>query len=942
MDKLTFLEIPLFKDLDRVHKAMLLPEFTQKNFPKGSVLFEEGELGDCLYIIMQGKVRIFLDKEEKERTLALLQEKEYFGEMSLLTGDPRSASARAEEDVVVLRLDKEQFDRLLLQHSTLAVQFAGILARRLALVNQKKDSTPDQDEARQAQSSIHAQKEGRIGSSSSINRAEAGQTNTEPRSLYTFGYIVMVLLGSIGVFLGLVQLPIDRDAAIVLSILFAAFLLVAFRLVSLTVTTIAMAVLIVIFHVAALEQVLSAFVEEPIITAIFLAFIAQIIAETGVLQRMLFMLVVRIPEHSRLFETLLCLTGIVTALLIPSTRVRINAAIPIFNKSRDVSALQVYAFLFITSSISCWFTLAFLPEHERGEIGYGDWILSALPLAIAMGIIYFLIGIFEKNKDVSNLDRSVIQAQLNVMGPWSLQEKAACFVMGFMIAGLLVAPRFDVQVLWIVAATCFILVGIVGLNKETGRKIPYADFAVFGLLVGFAGVMDKVGLTGAGKIHVLAGISPFWLLLFLFLCVIFLRLIIPAMLAIMAGMVLFGSYALEAGVQPIVVALVATVAAMAGGNQEYSGNAGGVSRIRHSLVALLALAAVIPVWQAMQLLPEANAIPASKPVFTMQSGMTGNIYLPSDKAMSESMRRGIRLAERTAAEGLELRTVYIEPEENPALQAQQPSFIVSASSVPGVQPEHIPILATNGNKVKKADQGKGNMYVLSVSPEAYARSAFAFLTEHAYDKIAIYYADSDEGRLFASRLEKMAEQQEVTVTDRIVDTHSRLLMQQTLEKWKGFGTKLCVVFDPGGTLAETLIKENRSASFPLPLLVISDKNVLSESTNFAVHWLTDFDIASERKQTRQFIDQYVATYNEMPDRMAAIGYDATMLVLEAARLAGTSDSQALGRELSHIKRWEGAVRTYTITDNEAFRGALKVKTLPYEIRKPEQERGREQ
>lgn len=942
MDKLTFLEIPLFKDLDRVHKAMLLPEFTQQNFRKGSILFEEGELGDCLYIIMQGKVRIFLTEEEEERTLALLQEKEYFGEMALLTGDPRSASARAEENIVVLRLDKEQFDRLLLQHSTLAVQFAGILARRLVLVNQKKDSTLAQDEAHPAQSSIHIQKEEKVEPSPPISRVETRQAETKPRSLHAFGYITAILFGSGGLFWGLLQLLINRDVAIVLSILLAVFLLVAFRLVSLTVTTIAMAVLVVIFHVAALEQVLSAFVEEPIITAFTLAFIAQMIVETGILQRMLFMLGVRIPEHWRVSETLLCLTGIVTALLIPSMRLRANAAISIFNKSRDVSALQAYAFLFITSSVFCWFTLAFLPEHQRAEIGFSDWMLAALPLAIVMGIIYFVIGIFRKAKDASNLDRSVIQAQLNVMGPWSLQEKAACSVMGFMIAGLLVAPRFDVQVLWIVVAAFFIMAVVVGLNKETGRKIPYADFAVFGLLVGFAGVMDKVGLTGAGKIHVLAGISPFWLLLFLFLFVIFLRLMIPAMLAIMGGMVLFGSYALEAGVQPIVVALVATVAAMTGENEEYSGKLDRVSHMGHSLVALLALAAVIPVWQAMQLIPEVNAIPASKPISNVQSGMTGNIYLPSDKTMSESMRRGIRLAEHTAAGDSELRPVYIEPGKNPALQAQQPAFIVSASPAPDILPEHIPVLTTNRNGLKEANQDKRDTYVLSVSPEVYAQSVFTFLTEQAYDKIAIYYADSDEGRHFASVLEKMVEQQGMAVTDRIADTHSRLLMRQTLEKWKRFGTKLCVVFDPDEALAETLIKENRSAPLPLSLLVISDKNMLNESTNFAVHWLTDFDVASERKQTRQFIEQYVAAYDAMPDRMAAIGYDAMMLVQEAARLAGTSEPQALSRALNHIKRWEGAVRTYTFTDNKAPGGTLKVKTLRHELQQPEQERGRKQ
>ncbi|WP_240419554.1 cyclic nucleotide-binding domain-containing protein, partial [Paenibacillus periandrae] len=152
MNKLIFLDIPLFADLSRVHKAALLQEFTQLSYRKGDLLFEEGEFGDSLYIIMQGQARIYLSSTAGGKTtLAILGEKEYFGEMALLTGDPRSASAMAESDLVVLRLVKESFDRILLEHNALAVQFAGILARRLARVNrQSSQASSSQEESGEA------------------------------------------------------------------------------------------------------------------------------------------------------------------------------------------------------------------------------------------------------------------------------------------------------------------------------------------------------------------------------------------------------------------------------------------------------------------------------------------------------------------------------------------------------------------------------------------------------------------------------------------------------------------------------------------------------------------------------------------------------------------------------------------------------------------------
>ncbi|WP_240422208.1 Crp/Fnr family transcriptional regulator, partial [Paenibacillus periandrae] len=132
--------------------AALLQEFTQLSYRKGDLLFEEGEFGDSLYIIMQGQARIYLSSAAGGKTtLAILGEKEYFGEMALLTGDPRSASAMAESDLVVLRLVKESFDRILLEHNALAVQFAGILARRLARVNrQSSQAASSQEESDEA------------------------------------------------------------------------------------------------------------------------------------------------------------------------------------------------------------------------------------------------------------------------------------------------------------------------------------------------------------------------------------------------------------------------------------------------------------------------------------------------------------------------------------------------------------------------------------------------------------------------------------------------------------------------------------------------------------------------------------------------------------------------------------------------------------------------
>src|SRR6185437_11493411 len=74
---------------------------------------EQGDPGDALYIVLQGRVRIATtDHFGRERVLAFYGPGEFFGDMAVLTGAPRSASASASTDVRLLQLRKEDFDLL--------------------------------------------------------------------------------------------------------------------------------------------------------------------------------------------------------------------------------------------------------------------------------------------------------------------------------------------------------------------------------------------------------------------------------------------------------------------------------------------------------------------------------------------------------------------------------------------------------------------------------------------------------------------------------------------------------------------------------------------------------------------------------------------------------------------------------------------------------------
>lgn len=105
----------------------------EETYPVGARIFERGEIGDRLYVILEGKVRISLEMAGMgEESLALLGPGDAFGEMALLDESPRSAAARAHEACRLLTISKDHFDDLLFLNKELAYEVLWSMVRVLA------------------------------------------------------------------------------------------------------------------------------------------------------------------------------------------------------------------------------------------------------------------------------------------------------------------------------------------------------------------------------------------------------------------------------------------------------------------------------------------------------------------------------------------------------------------------------------------------------------------------------------------------------------------------------------------------------------------------------------------------------------------------------------------------------------------------------------------
>ncbi len=111
-------------------------EGMEKKLEQGEVLFDEGEKGDVMYLIREGKIKITKGKDEDEKVLAIMKEGDFFGEMAIIDGSPRSAGAIAASTVSLLVIDKETF-KSKIKENPLIEYVLETLSRRLRTTDEQ-------------------------------------------------------------------------------------------------------------------------------------------------------------------------------------------------------------------------------------------------------------------------------------------------------------------------------------------------------------------------------------------------------------------------------------------------------------------------------------------------------------------------------------------------------------------------------------------------------------------------------------------------------------------------------------------------------------------------------------------------------------------------------------------------------------------------------------
>ncbi|WP_115685440.1 CRP-like cAMP-activated global transcriptional regulator GlxR [Corynebacterium senegalense] len=126
----------IFQGVDPAAVSALIGDMETVRFPRGTTIFDEGEPGDRLYIIIDGKVKLARHAPDgRENLLSVMGPSDMFGELSIFDPGPRTSSAVCVTEVTAATMNSEMLKQWIDNHPEISQQLLRVLARRLRRTN---------------------------------------------------------------------------------------------------------------------------------------------------------------------------------------------------------------------------------------------------------------------------------------------------------------------------------------------------------------------------------------------------------------------------------------------------------------------------------------------------------------------------------------------------------------------------------------------------------------------------------------------------------------------------------------------------------------------------------------------------------------------------------------------------------------------------------------
>jgi di/tricarboxylate transporter/CRP-like cAMP-binding protein len=580
--EIDFSAIPVFSGLDRIGLAKLIPTLQQIRLDAGEVLYKAGDDGDAFYVVVDGIIRVFVAPGGESSEIACLGPGDGFGEMALLTGEPRTNDIEAQTDALLLRLSREHFNQLIRQYPSIGVSVAGLLASKLVSTNvflQKGASGAESRATTAPATSPGAAAEPSI-SSSSNGPPRVSEANRRQRHRRIAALILIVLLCG-GSSLFLTRTSLTAPQIIIVELLLGATIVWSSQTLSFHAVSLALPVATVLLGAASPKVAFSGFPSATWFLVLAVFGLSAAIAKTGLLYRVTLVLMKRFPQTYLGQTFAIAFSGVLLTPIVPSPNGRLVLSSPLvltlteilgFKKGRPGAVgLSMANFLghgsmsvlFMNGSFVCFFMLALLPPEIGTQVTWFYWLKVTVVLSLSyFFLLYCVIVSLYRPEESRPLNVSITDVQLNVLGPVSTDEKVCIFAVTLTLAGFLTQSWHHIDGAWIALTSIVILLATSVLDDKTMRSnIDWVFLVSLGALIGFGNVVAGSGLTqiaaraGMPYLELLSG-SKLLFLLIVAVGVVLIRFVLPAFPALVVCMLALLPIAASLDINPFVIGLV--------------------------------------------------------------------------------------------------------------------------------------------------------------------------------------------------------------------------------------------------------------------------------------------------------------------------------------------------------------------------------------------------
>jgi CRP/FNR family cyclic AMP-dependent transcriptional regulator len=129
--------VPLFSKVEPARLKLIAFTGERVNYIEGQELFHQGDVGDAMYVILGGVADVLLETPGGQIAVAELKKNSFVGDIAILCDVPRTATIKAREPLIALKISKDMFFRLVSEFPQMAIEMMRELAHRLEDTNQK-------------------------------------------------------------------------------------------------------------------------------------------------------------------------------------------------------------------------------------------------------------------------------------------------------------------------------------------------------------------------------------------------------------------------------------------------------------------------------------------------------------------------------------------------------------------------------------------------------------------------------------------------------------------------------------------------------------------------------------------------------------------------------------------------------------------------------------